>query len=102
MTSGRLIRGSASVLCTGPVDFDHAVLYLQRKSATGWDTRDSNRSDAIPYPSAVTLLVLVPCEPGTWQLAYDVQASYQGAVAHETNASDSLTVASRADCAVAR
>ena len=102
VTSGRIIRGSASVLCTGPVDFDHAVLHLQRKSPTGWNTRDSDRSDTIPYPAAVTLLVLVPCAPGTWQLAYDVQASYQGTTAHGTNASDPLTVTAHADCGVAR
>ena len=74
----------------------------QRKSPTGWDTRDSDRSDTIPYPAAVTLLLLAPCAPGTWQLAYDVQASYQGTTAHETNASDPLTVTSHADCGVAR
>lgn len=102
ITSGRLIRGDASALCTGPVDAHHVTLLLERNTGAGWQAADQNTSDAIPYPSAVPLTVILECRPGTWRLRYDVTATAQGESDHKNDASDTLTVASQQDCKVPR
>lgn len=102
ITAGRLLRGQASALCTGPVDRHHVTLDLQARTGTGWVTRDQDTSNAIPYPQAVGLLVIIECRPGTWRLLYDVTASAAGETDHKSDASDTLTVTSIHDCQVPR
>lgn len=102
ITNGALIRGDASALCTGPVDEHHVTLSLERNSGASWQTVDQDVSNAIPYPSAVALTVIVECRPGTWRLRYDVRAVAQGQTASRSDGSDDLTVSSFQDCKVPR
>jgi hypothetical protein len=99
VTPGRLLRGQASARCTGPVDTHHVTLYLERNTGSTWTARDQDESDAIPYPRAVDLTVLVECRPGTWRLRYDLTATAGGKTAHAGDASDQLTLNTQPDCA---
>lgn len=100
ITAGRLIRGEASAVCTGPVDSHHVALYLELNTGAGWQVRHEDTNDAIPYPKSLVLLVIVECQPGTWRLRYDVTATYQGQSAHANDASDQLAVKTQQDCQV--
>jgi hypothetical protein len=102
ITSGRLIRGDASAVCTGPVDIHHVTLSLERNTGAQWIAVDQDASDTIPYPTAVPLTVVLECRPGTWRLSYDVRAVAQGQTATRIDSSDELTVRSAQDCQVSR
>jgi hypothetical protein len=102
ITTGRVLRGDASAVCTGPVDSHHVTLYLERNTGAAWTPVDQDVSDAVPYLKPVALTVVLECRPGTWRLRYDVTATYQGQSAHTNDASDQLTVASQRDCQVAQ
>jgi hypothetical protein len=100
ITAGRLLRGQATALCTGPVDSHHATLYLERNTGASWKPADQDSTDTIPHPKSITLTVVLECRPGTWRLRYDVTAVAQGRTAHADDASDQLTVNSTRDCQV--
>jgi len=102
ITTGHVIRGDASAVCTGPVDSHHVTLFLERNTGADWATADQDVNDAIPYPKPIALTVILECRPGTWRLRYDVTATYEGQSAHTNDASDQLTVASQRDCQVSQ
>jgi hypothetical protein len=100
ITAGRLIRGQASALCTGPVDRHHVTLYLENNTGASWVVRDQDSSDSVPYPKSIGLTVILECRPGTWRLRYDVTATSNGRSAHANDASDQLAIRSQQDCKV--
>jgi len=98
ITKGVLIRGDATVSCSGPVDTSYALLALERLTGTGWQAKDQDTSNRIPYPKAVQLTVVMPCSVGQWRLRYEVRASYQGQTDQRGYATEPLAVNSYQDC----
>lgn len=98
VTSGMIIRGQASAVCTGRIDKHHVTLSLETSTDGRWQVKEEDSSDKIPYPRAVNLLVVTDCRPGTWRLRYTVRATHEGKTDSKSDASDELDVRSQKDC----